>query len=72
MNHLQFKYKGSDNLRFDEINSNHKYLTYLDKERHTVFYGNKDNLDRKKVIAEYIRIYLKGGLKWKKTWKEII
>ena len=57
---------------FEGLNSNNKYLTYLDKERHTVFYGNKDNLDRKKEIAEYIRLYLKGGLKWKKIWKEII
>lgn len=60
------------NLIYNEINSTKKYLTCLDNEKHTVFYGNNNNLERKKEIAEYIRIYLRGGLKWKKTWKEII
>jgi len=49
-----------------------KYLTYLDKERHGVFLGDSNNLERKKEIAEYIRIFLRGGLTWKKTWKEKI
>lgn len=60
------------NLIYNEIKSTKKYLTCLDNEKHTVFYGNKNNIERKKIIAEYIRIYLRGGLKWKKTWKEII
>lgn len=57
---------------FDEIKSQDKYLTYLEGERHQVFFGDNKEMDRKKEIAEYIRIYLRGGLKWKKTWKEKI
>ncbi|MBQ8892079.1 MAG: alpha/beta fold hydrolase [Bacilli bacterium] len=49
-----------------------KYLTYLDKERHGVFEGNTDNIERKKEIAEYIRLFLRGGKSWRKTWKEKI
>ena len=49
-----------------------KYLTYLDKERHGVFLGDSNDLERKKEIAEYIRIFLRGGFKWKKIWKEKI
>ena len=59
-------------LIYDDIKSNNKYLTFLDKERHDLFFGNNKEIDRKKEIAEYIRIYLRGGLKWKKIWKEII
>ena len=60
------------NLIYNDLSSNNKYITYLDNEKHTVFYGNNNNVERKKEIAEYIRIYLRGGSKWKKIWKEII
>ena len=56
----------------ENLNTNNKYITYLDEERHGVFMGDINNLERKKEIAEYIRIFLRGGLKWKKTWKEKI
>lgn len=57
---------------YESINSKNKYLTYLDGERHQVFFGDLYNLDRKREIAEYIRLFLKGGYKWKKNWKEKI
>ena len=38
-----------------------KTLTYLKGERHGVFEGKLDNLERKKEIAEYIRLFLRGG-----------
>ena len=57
---------------YNSILSSKKYLTYLINERHGVFYGNLNKLDRKKEIAEYIRIFLRGGLKWRKIWKEKI
>lgn len=57
---------------YNNIKSKNKYLTYLDGERHQVFFGDNKDLDRKKEIAEYIRIFLRGGLKWKRTWKEKI
>lgn len=55
-----------DNLKKD------KYLTYLIGERHGVFDGSNDNLDRKKELALYIRLFLRGGYKWKTIWKEKI
>ena len=56
----------------ENLGSNNKYLTYLNGERHGVFEGNLNNLDRKKELAEYIRIFLRGGLKWKKNYKKTI
>ena len=49
-----------------------KFLTYIVKEKHSFFEGNSESLDRKKEIAEYIRLFLKGGKLWNKTWKEKI
>lgn len=57
---------------YDYLGSNKKYLTYLTNERHVVFNGKEENLERKKEIAEYIRLFLRGGLKWKKIWKDKI
>ena len=57
---------------YNSLNSKNKYLTYLIGERHQVFFGDNKELDRKKEIAEYIRLFLRGGFKWKKIWKEKI
>jgi len=57
---------------YKELICKNKYLTYLENERHVLFEGNKENLERKKEIAEYIRIFLRGGYKWRKIWKEKI
>ena len=57
---------------YDSLKSSNKYLTYLTNERHAVFEGNQENLERKKEIAEYIRLFLRGGNKWKKIYKEKI
>ncbi len=57
---------------YDKLKSTDKYLTYLNGDRHQLFFGDNKDIDRKKEMAEYIRIYLRGGLRWKKTWKEKI
>lgn len=57
---------------YNNINSIDKYLTIIEKEKHEIFFGDSSNLARKKEIAEYIRIYLRGGLTWKKIWKKKI
>ncbi len=57
---------------YDNLKTTNKYLTYLEDEKHTVFKGSLDNLERKQEIAEYIRLFLKGGNKWRKVWKEKI
>lgn len=59
-------------LIYDKLKSQNKYLTYLDGEKHQLFFGDLNNLDRKKEMAEYIRIFLRGGYKWKHIWKEKI
>ncbi len=56
----------------NKISSKKKYLTYLESERHNIFTGNEENVARKEEIASYIRTFLRGGLKWKRTWKEKI
>jgi len=50
---------------YNNVSSNKKYLTLLNGCSHVVFRGN-----RKDEISEYIRVFLKGGLKWKKTMKK--
>ena len=57
---------------YDNLKSKKKYLTYLEGERHMVFGSSPDNLKRKEEIAEYIRLFLKGGNKWRRIWKEKI
>lgn len=56
----------------DDLASRDKYLTYLENERHEVLNGCQDNIERKKELAEYVRLFLRGGYKWRKTWKEKI
>ena len=50
---------------FDNIKSTNKCLTYIENGRHAVFEGNGIEDERKKEIAEYIRLFLRGGRKWK-------
>lgn len=57
---------------YDDLGSKNKYLTYLKEERHEILNGEDENIERKKEIAEYIRLFLKGGYKWRMTWKEKI
>ena len=56
----------------NKLNSKNKYLTYLQKERHMVFGGSLKDIERKEILSEYVRLFLIGGLKWKKIWKEKI
>ena len=48
------------------------YITFLKEEKHMVFRGTKENEVRKEEIANYIKMFLRGGSKWKKIWKEKI
>lgn len=57
---------------YDNINSSKKYLTYIKDGRHAVFEGNEIEDERKKEIAEYIRLFLRGGYKWKTIKKDKI
>ena len=50
---------------YNSISIEKKYLTYLNGCSHVVFRGN-----RKYEVSEYIRVFLKGGLKWKRTMKK--
>ena len=55
------------NIIYDNITSNNKYLTDITDATHVVLSGNK-----KEVVSEYIRLFLKGGIKWKTNIKKEI
>ena len=57
---------------YDNINSKNKTLTYITNGEHIILSGNSLELERKKEISEYIRLFLRGGKKWKKNKKEKI
>ena len=50
---------------YNNVSSQKKHLTYLNKCSHVVLKG-----DRKEEVSKYIRDYLKGGLRWKNTMKD--
>ena len=50
---------------YNNVSSKEKYLTHINKGSHIVLSGN-----RKEEVSEYIRSYLKGGLKWKTVMKK--
>ena len=52
---------------YDNINSNNKYITDILDASHTVLSG-----DKKEITSEYIKMFLKGGRKWKKNIKKEI
>ena len=52
---------------YKNITSKHKWLTDIKDASHVVLSGNK-----KKIVSEYIRLFLKGGRKWKKNYKKEI
>ena len=52
---------------YKSITSKHKWLTDIKDASHVVLSGNK-----KKIVSEYIRLFLKGGRKWKKNYKKEI
>ena len=56
----------------EKLGSKNKYLTYLTDGRNVLFEGDNKNIERKKIIAEYIRLFLRGGNKWKTIYKEKI
>ena len=54
-------------LIYNGIVSKEKYLTDIKDASHTVL-----NTDKKVVTSEYIKLFLKGGRKWKKNIKKEI
>ncbi len=57
---------------YKALKSSKKYITYLELEKHMIFEGSLKNATRKREIAEYIRVFLNGGNKWRNIWKEKI
>lgn len=54
-------------LIYKSISSSNKYLTDIVGAEHTVL-----SSDKKEVASEYIKLFLKGGRKWKKNIKKEI
>ena len=52
---------------FERLHSKNKYLTNIKDASHVVLSG-----DKKEVVSEYIRLFLKGGEKWRKSFKKEI
>jgi len=52
---------------YNKINTNNKWLTDVIDAPHTVLSSN-----RKEDVSEYIKLFLKGGRKWKKSIKKEI
>lgn len=55
------------NIIYDNISSKNKYLTDIKDASHIVLSG-----DKKEIVSEYIKLFLKGGRKWKKNYKKEI
>ena len=55
------------NLIYNNISSNEKYLTDILDTSHVVLSSEK-----KEIVSEYIKLFLKGGKKWKKNYKKEI
>lgn len=54
-------------LIYNNISSNKKYITDVKEATHRLLKGSK-----KEVASEYIKLFLKGGRKWKKNIKKEI
>ena len=54
-------------LIYNNINSKNKYLTDVSEVGHRLMVSSKKN-----IASEYIRLFLKGGRKWKKNIKKEI
>lgn len=52
---------------YEKLGSEKKYLTTLRDCSHVPLVG-----ERKEEISEYIRLFLKGGRKWKKNMKDVL
>ena len=52
---------------YENLNVDSKYITDISNASHVVLSGNK-----KEIVSEYIRLFLKGGRKWKKNYKKEI
>jgi len=52
---------------YNSLSSNEKYLTNIKNATHRLISG-----DKKEIASEYIRLFLKGGRKWKKSIKKEI
>ena len=52
---------------YDNIVTNNKYITDIKDASHVVL-----SSDKKELVSEYIKLFLKGGRKWKKNYKKEI
>lgn len=52
---------------YENIKSKNKWLTDISDASHVVLKGNK-----KRIVSEYIKLFLKGGIKWKTSYKKEI
>ena len=52
---------------YNTIKSKKKYITDIKDASHVVLCGNK-----KDIVSKYIKLFLKGGLRWKKSIKKEI
>jgi len=52
---------------YEKLNTNKKYLTTIRDCSHVALVT-----ERKEDISEYIRLFLKGGRKWKKNMKDVL
>ena len=59
-------YEVGNNI-YECLKSENKYLTDISNASHVVLSGNK-----KEDVSEYIKLFLKGGRKWKKNYKKEI
>ena len=55
------------NVIYDNIVTNNKYITDIKDASHVVL-----SSDKKELVSEYIKLFLKGGRKWKKNYKKEI
>ena len=55
------------NIIYDNIVTNNKYITDIKDASHVVL-----SSDKKELVSEYIKLFLKGGRKWKKNYKKEI
>ena len=55
------------NIIYDNVNTSDKYITDINNASHVVL-----SSDKKEIVSEYIRLFLKGGRKWKKNYKREI
>ena len=55
------------NIIYDNVSSSNKYITDIKDASHIVL-----SSDKKELVSDYIKMFLKGGRKWKRNYKKEI